>query len=73
MPDRKFRSVKLPAEMVAAIEELIKHYPECEWKSVAGFVRFAIRVNPYWIQGIYFKFVRETTQKIVEAVKEGKS
>jgi len=70
MPDSKFRSFKLQAEMVAAIEQLITDFPECGWKSVADFLRFAVRTNPYWIQSMYFKLVREVGQGIEEAVKD---
>ena len=70
MPDSKFKSVKLPTEMVETIEQLIKNFPECGWKSVASFIRDAVRSNPYWIQSMYFKLVREVGKSVEEAVKK---
>jgi len=48
-PKTKFRNIKLPIEMVEAIEEVIKRHPECAWRSVADFVRDAVR-QLLWIE-----------------------
>jgi len=44
----KYRTVKLPETMILACRTIIKEHPECEWGSVAEFVRDAIRHYYYW-------------------------
>ncbi|MGQ9507356.1 MAG: ribbon-helix-helix domain-containing protein [Candidatus Bathycorpusculaceae bacterium] len=43
---RQYRTIKLPAKMLEAVESIIKSNPECGYSSIADFVKDSVR-HPY--------------------------
>ena len=40
---KQYRTVKLPAKMLEAVEQLVKDHPEYGYSSIADFVKDAVR------------------------------
>ncbi|MDI6806085.1 MAG: hypothetical protein QMD20_05425 [Candidatus Bathyarchaeia archaeon] len=45
---RQYRTIKLPAKMLEAIESIIKSNPECGYNSIADFVKDSVRHHYCW-------------------------
>jgi len=53
---KRYRTVKLPYEMIAAVEELIRAHPEYGYASLADFIKDSVRHHYVWhVHKIRFK------------------
>jgi len=55
---RRYRTVKLPSEMITAVEKLIKEHPEYGYTGLADFIKDAVRHHYVWYVH-KIRFVRE--------------
>ncbi|MEM3760246.1 MAG: ribbon-helix-helix domain-containing protein [Candidatus Bathyarchaeia archaeon] len=45
---KQYRTVKLPAKMLEAVDSIIKNSPECGYSSIADFVKDSVRHHYCW-------------------------
>jgi Arc/MetJ-type ribon-helix-helix transcriptional regulator len=45
---KRYRTVKLPAKMLEAVEQLVKEHPEYGYSSIADFVKDSVRHHYLW-------------------------
>jgi len=45
---KRYRTVKLPAEMITAVEKLIEEHPEYGYTGLADFIKDSVRHHYVW-------------------------